>query len=116
MVSVGVRVSRCRQSPGLGRASANVALGDPGPVAEYDQDELARARSYESVGVNGALWSLRRVVGDWDAALQLANGRDFEMTHPELGTMSLLDVVRIRSHDVHHHGRDLQRSYDDASA
>src|SRR6478736_6921788 len=30
---------------------ANVALGDPGPVAEYNQDTLAGARSYDKVGV-----------------------------------------------------------------
>jgi hypothetical protein len=89
---------------------ANVALGDPGPVAEYSQERLAAARSYPSVGVHGALWSLQRAVGDWEAALELAGGRDFAMTHPELGTMTRLDVVLIRAHDVHHHAQDVRRS------
>jgi hypothetical protein len=89
---------------------ANVALGDAGPVAEYDQDMLAVARFYATVGVKGALWSLARAVGDWEAALQLTDGRNFAMSHPELGVMTLLDVILIRAHDVHHHARDIQRS------
>jgi DinB superfamily len=91
---------------------ANVALGDPGPVAEYNQDALAQARSYANVGVRGALWSLQRAVGDWQAAGLLATENDTVMTHPELGAMTLLDVTLIRAHDVHHHAQDIQRSFD----
>ena len=89
---------------------ANVALGDRGPVAEYDQDALAVARCYGVVGVRGALWALGRAVDDWNAALQLVDGSDFAMMHNELGVMTILDVVLIRAHDVHHHGQDIQRS------
>src|SRR4051794_5175820 len=89
---------------------ANVALGDPGPVAEYNQDKLAVARSYDKVGVRGALWSLERAVGDWQAAVELAESRSAVMTHAELGEMTVLDVTRIRAHDVHHHARDIEHS------
>src|SRR3954465_14056769 len=56
---------------------ANVALGDSGQVGEYNQNELAAARSYDSVGVRGALWSLQRAVGDWRAALELVDRDEF---------------------------------------
>lgn len=88
---------------------ANVALGDAGPVAEYNQDALAVARSYAKVGVRGALWSLGRAVNDWNAALELVDGDNFAMSHPELGVMTILDVILIRAHDVHHHAHDVQR-------
>jgi hypothetical protein len=89
---------------------ANVALGDGEMVGEYDQDLLARARHYENVGVQGAVWSLRRAVLDWSAAVELASTDHFTMAHPELGEMSLHDVVLIRAHDVTHHTRDIERS------
>jgi len=92
---------------------ANVALGDSGPVAEYNQDLLARARSYERVGVRGALWSLGRAVGDWQAAIALAAERGIVMVHPELGEMTVLDVTLIRAHDIDHHARDIRRSLGD---
>jgi hypothetical protein len=89
---------------------ANVALGDPGPVAAYNQDKLAVARSYDKVGVRGALWSLERAAGDWQAAVDLAASREAVMTHAELGEMTVLDVTRIRAHDVNHHADDIARS------
>ena len=94
---------------------ANVALGDPGPVAEYNQDKLAVARSYDKVGVRGALWSLERAVGDWQAAVELAASRGAVMNHAELGEMTVLDVTRIRAHDVNHHACDIERSVGSAS-
>jgi hypothetical protein len=95
---------------------ASVALGDIGPVGEYDQDLLARARSYPTVGIRGALWSLGRAVSDWQAALALAVDGDVVMAHPELGEMTVLDVTRIRAHDIHHHERDVRRSLDHATS
>ena len=89
---------------------ASTALGDPGPIGEYDQDLLAAARHYDDVGIRGARWSLRRAVADWEAAVELAIARDVAMVHPELGLMSLHDVVLIRAHDVTHHTRDIERS------
>ena len=89
---------------------ASVALGDRGPVGEYDQELLGVARHYADVGLLGARWSLRRAVADWDAAVRLAADRDVTMVHPELGEMSLLDVTLIRAHDVTHHTLDIERS------
>jgi hypothetical protein len=89
---------------------ASVALGDGTLVGEYDQDVLAEARHYDQVGVRGALWSLERAVLDWSAAVELASTTGFTMAHPEVGEMSLHDVVLIRAHDVTHHTRDVERS------
>jgi hypothetical protein len=94
---------------------ANVALGDHGPVAEYNQDALAAARSYDRIGVRGALWSLGRAVSDWRAALELVDRDEFVMIHRELGAMTARDVVLIRAHDVHHHASDVVRSLEAAS-
>jgi hypothetical protein len=89
---------------------ANVVLGDPRPVANYDQDRLADARSYLDIGVRGALWSLGRATNDWQEAFALAAETDFLMVHGELGELTLLDVARIRAHDVTHHAVDIGRS------
>jgi hypothetical protein len=89
---------------------ANAALGDAGPVANYNQDRLANARSYGDIGIRGALWSLGRAVGDWQAALALASERDSVVLHDELGAMTVADVVRVRAHDVTHHARDIEQS------
>ena len=95
---------------------ASVTLGDEGPVGEYDQDLLARARSYPTVGIRGALWSLGRAVSDWQVALALAADGNVVMAHPELGEMTVLDVTRIRAHDIHHHERDVRRSLEHATS
>jgi hypothetical protein len=89
---------------------ANAALGDPGPVADYSQDRLAAARNYVDIGIRGALWSLDRAVGDWQAAVTLATDAGAIVDHEELGSMTVLDVVRIRAHDVVHHTGDIERS------
>ena len=89
---------------------ANAALGDPGPVADYNQDRLANARSYGDIGIRGALWSLGRAVGDWQAALALASEGNTVVLHDELGAMTVVDVVRVRAHDVTHHTHDIEQS------
>jgi hypothetical protein len=89
---------------------ASASLGDRGAVANYNQDRLAIARSYEDVGIRGALWSLTRAVGDWQAAVALASEANAVVLHEELGAMSVLDAVRIRAHDVEHHAKDIERS------
>lgn len=88
---------------------ACVALGHDGPVAVYDQDQLAVARHYDDIDVRTALWSLERAVLDWRAALALTDRASFTMLHEEMGAMSLRDVVTIRAHDVAHHTYDVER-------
>jgi hypothetical protein len=45
----------------------------------------------------------------WEAAVALAQRADsFSIEHEELGSMDLLEVVRIRAHDVTHHTADVE--------
>jgi Mycothiol maleylpyruvate isomerase N-terminal domain len=86
---------------------AAAALGDDRP-APYDQDVLATARGYDDTSVVAALWNLERSVEDWRAAFSLAGGKPVLLRHVELGDLDLDDVVRIRAHDVVHHGWDVR--------
>jgi len=88
---------------------AGLAAGDRGPVAPYDQDDLAAARHYDEISVAGALWSLERAVGDWTSAVGLADGAGIILIHPQRGQNSLLDVVRTNAHDAWHHYADVRR-------
>jgi hypothetical protein len=54
---------------------AGAALGSTRTVSPYDGDLLARARAYEGVPIEDALWSLGRAVVDWKAAVLLAAER-----------------------------------------
>jgi hypothetical protein len=62
------------------------------------------------VGIRGALWSLGRAVGDWQAAVALASESGTVVRHDELGTMTVDDVIRVRAHDVTHHAHDVAGS------
>jgi hypothetical protein len=88
---------------------AAVALGAPDPVVPYDEDRLGDIRGYASLPLPGALWSLGRAVGDWQAAEQLAESAAVTLTHPEQGPLPLDDVRRIMAHEIVHHVADLMR-------
>jgi hypothetical protein len=88
---------------------AGAVLTQAHQVASFDHDLLAEARRYDDIDLRTALWSLRRSVDDWRAALQLAQHTHFEMVHDEVGRLSLTDVIRIRAHDVVHHAWDVTR-------
>jgi hypothetical protein len=95
-------------------AGASTAPGVPSVVAAYDENRLAEARVYEAVPMAGALWSLRRAVGDWLDAVTLATAQRTVLVHPARGEMTVGDVVRSNAHDAHHHARDVERILDDA--
>jgi hypothetical protein len=84
--------------------------GAVGSVVAYDSDLLARARIYEHVPVEGALWSLNRAAGDWNEAVRLALQKGVVLVHPERGEQTVLDVSRNNAHDAHHHEWDIRRS------
>jgi hypothetical protein len=86
---------------------AAVALGASDPVVPYDEDRLGDARGYVRLPLPGALWSLRRAVGDWQAAEQLAETAAVTLAHPEQGPLPLDDVRRIMAHEIEHHVADL---------
>jgi hypothetical protein len=85
---------------------AAVALGASDPVVPYDEDRLGDTRGYVRLPLPGALWSLGRAVGDWQAAEQLASGT-VTLDHPEQGPLPLDDVRRIMAHEIEHHVADL---------
>jgi hypothetical protein len=86
---------------------AGLSLGDMGPVGRYDQDQLAEGRRYDEVSLAGAMWSLRRAVGDWTDAIPMANDADVVLVHPDRGAQSVLDVATSNAHDCHHHVHDI---------
>jgi hypothetical protein len=86
---------------------AAVALGASDPVVPYDEDRLSDARGYLSLPLQGALWSLGRAVGDWQAAEKLAESAVVALIHPEQGSLPLDDVRRIMAHEIVHHIADL---------
>jgi hypothetical protein len=89
---------------------AGVALGGCEEIGPYDNDLVARARQYELVPLEGALWSLARAVDDWKAAVELALEKGVVLNHPERGKLTVLDVLRNNAHDTHHHEWDIRRS------
>lgn len=88
---------------------AGASAGPAGPVASYDEVALAVARSYAGIALAGALWSLERAVGDWQAALALVGDRSLVVAHPDQGSLSVDDLARIVAHEALHHGLDLER-------
>lgn len=87
-----------------------VARGGGPRIAAYNQDDLAEVRNYESVDVQGALWSLERAVSDWLAAIELARASDVAFEHPERGRCTWADVVSSNVHDAVHHELDILRT------
>ena len=85
------------------------ALGAAGPVTPYDEDSLGEARGYARLPLEGLLWSLRRAVGDWQAAEALAWPLGFELLHPEQGVLPAPLVLRIVAHELHRHEGDIAR-------
>jgi hypothetical protein len=86
---------------------AAAALGAPDPVVPYDEERLGDVRGYVSLPLSGALWSLERAVGDWQAAEHLTSSAVVRLTHPEQGSLPLDDVRRIMAHEIEHHAADL---------
>jgi hypothetical protein len=77
-------------------------------IASYDENELARVRSYASVPLPAALWSLRRAASDWVTAVQASPQTGTVLIHPERGDLTLSDVADANAHDAFHHQRDIE--------
>ena len=89
---------------------AGAAAGGARRLGTYDQDLLAKARNYQQVAIEGALWSLERAARDWQNAIGLATEAGVIFSHPERGEQTVLDVCRNNAHDVNHHRLDIERS------
>lgn len=86
------------------------ALGGSRVVGQYDQDDLAVARNYAAVPIEGALWSLQRAVDDWTAAIETAQRAAVVLDHPVRGDQTVRDVCLNNAHDVAHHRWDIERT------
>ena len=84
-------------------------LGDSVQVMGYDDNLLAKARRYDAVPLQGALWSLRQSVGDWERAVAASDQQGTVLVHPDRGPLRLDDVVHSNSHDSFHHRWDIER-------
>jgi hypothetical protein len=93
-----------------------VADGAPPEVGAYDENELADARNYEAIPLPSALWSLSRSVVDWREAVGLSSRDGTVLVHPERGEQTLSEVVHSNAHDAFHHGWDIERTLEAATA
>jgi hypothetical protein len=89
---------------------AGIAAGASPEVGSYDEDELARARGYDQIPLQAAMWSLTRSVAGWQYAVRQTQRTGVVLVHPEQGTQFLSDVVLINAHDAFHHHWDIERS------
>lgn len=80
-------------------------------VSNYDENELARARNYKEIPIQGAMWSLTRSVDDWLTSVELSRDSGVVLVHPERGELTLSDVVLSNAHDALHHQRDIERTF-----
>lgn len=78
-------------------------------VPGYDENELARARSYDDIALPGALWSLERAADAWSQALTAADAAQAVLVHPDRGVLAAADVARLNAHDGRHHLWDITR-------
>jgi hypothetical protein len=87
-----------------------VALGGPRRVGSYDENELARARNYDTIPLPAALWSLQLSVAEWLKAVDDTPESGTVLIHPERGPMDLREIVMANVHDAQHHRWDIERT------
>jgi len=88
---------------------AGAARGSSAEIVPYDSDLLARARRYESIALEAALWSLGRASMEWVEAMEMARIDGSMLMHPDRGTLTVNDVVMTNAHDAFHHAWDISR-------
>ena len=64
----------------------------------------------DGVPVEGAIWSLARVVPGWIEAIGLATERGVVLVHPERGDLTVLDVACGNAHDAYRRVWDIART------
>lgn len=79
-------------------------------VVAFDPDELASARRYAQQRLDVGLKSLGWSVRVWRETVAKVPV-DTPYLHPELGAMTVADVVVLVAHEVHHHVRDMGGSH-----
>ena len=87
-----------------------VATGAGLGIAAYDENVLARARSYDRIPLSAARWSLGRSVLDIQEAARVSSPTGPVLDHPERGQLTLTEVLVAIAHDARHHLWDIERS------
>jgi hypothetical protein len=95
-----------------GERMAAASRGAQFEFVHADQDELAAVRSYETIPIEGALWSLETVLVPYIETFRDAFEAGVILRHPIRGDQFATDVLRGNVHDAHHHNWDLQRIAD----
>lgn len=88
---------------------AAVVLDPSALVTPYEEGDLARARGYQSLPLQGVLWSLGRALEDWRVAEALAGSGSIVLRHPEQGRLELHEVRCVLAHEANHHTLDIER-------
>jgi hypothetical protein len=91
---------------------AALDMGAYGDTVPYHPDLLAEARSYNSIPVAGALWSLENASRDFVRAVEMTEGKNVTMIIDDHGPQNVLELVKTTTHDAYHHVWDVQRTVD----
>jgi len=84
-------------------------INDPGRgITGFDENALAEARRYEQLSTAVGLISLRMAARDWAETVRHAPD-EVTVSHPELGVLGALEIIRRTAHEVHHHVMDIDR-------
>jgi hypothetical protein len=77
-------------------------------ITGFDENALAEARRYQQLSAAVGLIGLRTAARDWaDAAGNAPAGAT--VSHPKLGTLGALEIIRRTAHEIHHHLMDIDR-------
>jgi hypothetical protein len=77
-------------------------------LPSWDENELARVRSYGDLSGPVGLLAYRRAVEDWVTAARGAPAQA-RATHPEFGTVSTEWVIARNAHEAQHHLLDIEQ-------
>ncbi|MFJ8958969.1 hypothetical protein ACIRG5_06225 [Lentzea sp. NPDC102401] len=91
---------------GLG---AGLQLSARVPVPGYEPDLLAKARRYDRITPEAALWSLAGAAAAWCDVVPRAVADNVVLWHAARGEQRAEDVARNNAHDASHHLWDIRR-------
>jgi hypothetical protein len=76
----------------------------------WDENALAEVRRYQQLSPGVGLVVLRSAAREWAQAAE-AGPVTAEVSHPQFGTLTAVDVIRRNAHEVRHHLMDITREH-----
>jgi hypothetical protein len=76
----------------------------------WDENALAEVRRYQQLSPGVGLIALQSAAREWSRAAA-AGPATAEVSHPQFGTLTAVDVIRRNAHEVHHHLMDITREH-----